>query len=129
MKDIAKSEVYAGIGFFRSMWFKFRLLFNEAARDSLARARELQELERIREKAEAHLAETKKLEASQPKVVPEVVIKEGSLEEYEKAVFDTYTVEYDPDALDDLYDPDKLDRRIAEETAETNRLLRIGLQK
>jgi hypothetical protein len=136
MKYIANSEVYAKVGFFRAMWLRARRAFSQKARDdmeavraTLAYAEELQEIARIRNKAEMH----KGVENNQP----EIIVMEGSsealeeLEEYEKiadmdhaASLGMDKVDYNPNALDELYDVDDLDRRIAEETAEITSLIR-----
>lgn len=132
MKDIANSEVYVKVGFFRGICLRVKRAFSQKARDemesvraTLAYAEELLEIERIREKAEVHSDLIQEVEAGQP----EIIVMEGSieaLEEYEKVADMNHAaslvmdkVDYKPEAADDHaaslgmdkvdYEPEALD--------------------
>lgn len=129
MKYVTNSGTCVELGLFASMWLKAKLLFSRKARSEFAsmgatldHIEELQAIRVVREKSEAHLALMQEIEDGRP----EVVVIEGSIDEYNDVIGNTTapgmeSVNYDSGVLDELY-ADVLDKRIAEETPELAKL-------
>lgn len=157
MRILVKSGGYVEVHPLKLIWMKAKLFLSRKAREdmdaavaSLTYIEHLQEIDQIREKAEAHSALIEEIVASQP----EIVVMETTFEEYDE-VADNKTavvenvhhaltdlgddkptghtdtlvmesVEWNPKVLDELYDVDvdNIEDRIVLETAETNERLK-----
>ena len=155
MKISTISGAYVEVHPLKLFWMKTKLLFSrkakgdmDAAVASLTHVEHLQEIDRIREKAKAHVTLIEEVKAGQP----EIVVMESSLKEYEEQIpegvvrdiqyeqtdlgnaddtpvdhtgtLDMKSVDWNPDAdeIAELYN--NLDERIVVETEEIGDMLK-----
>ena len=148
MKISTISGAYVEVHPLKLFWMKTKFLFSrkakgdmDAAVASLTHVEHLQEIDRIRKKAKAHVTLIKEIEAGQPKIVvteeqiPEGVVRDiqheqTNLEDADDmpvdhaGTLDMKSVEWNPDAdeITELYN--NLDERIVMETEEIGDLLK-----